>query len=194
MTKALDTLFVKDAAESAFTEFENFIKFRRPGDMSIKDYLIEFNLRLNKIKTHKMELPDGVVAYYLLDCANLTQEQASLCRATCSKLGYAEMKTQIERVSISPNTGTSTQTRSSLNSSLSRMLMIMNKTTMMIMIMRQMMLRRPTSLDPPLDQRHLLSALPHNRTAKRTHLMNLDTPPHVAIANPYSTRSTTTLN
>ena len=54
-----------------------------------------------------MELPDGVVAYYLLDCANLTQEQASLCRATCSKLGYTEMKTQIERVSISPNTGTS---------------------------------------------------------------------------------------
>ncbi len=55
---------------------------------------------LVKIKTHNMDLPDGVLAYYLLNCANMTDEQTSLCRATCTSLTYKDMKVQIERVSI----------------------------------------------------------------------------------------------
>jgi hypothetical protein len=101
ITTALDKLYVKDKSESAFVAFENFIKFKRSTNMSIKDFSIEFNLRLSKIKTHKMDLPDGVLAYYLLSSANLTEEQTSLCRATCAKLTYTDMKTQIERVSVS---------------------------------------------------------------------------------------------
>lgn len=108
ITHALDKLFEKDKAESAFASFENFIKFRRPSDMSIKDYMIEFNLRLNRIKDHNMDLPEGVLAYYLLNCGNLTEDQTSLCRATCTNLTYAEMKTQIERVSIKPTSDNAT--------------------------------------------------------------------------------------
>ena len=62
--------------------------------------MVEFNLRLCKIKSYNMNLPDNVLAYYLLDCVNLSDEQTSLCRATCAKLTYADMKTQIERVAI----------------------------------------------------------------------------------------------
>jgi hypothetical protein len=102
ITIALDKLYKKNKSESAFTAFENFIKFKRPNSMSIKDYCIEFNLRLCKIKGHSMELPDGVLAYYLLSCANLTEDQTSLCRATCVNLTYDDMKTQIERISV-PN-------------------------------------------------------------------------------------------
>ena len=98
--KALDNLYKRSDSESAFTAFENFIKFRRPSSMSIQDYIIEFNIKLGKIKSHDMELPDGVLAYYLLDCANLPEEQVSLCRATCDKLTYSNMKSQIERVVI----------------------------------------------------------------------------------------------
>lgn len=100
VTEALDKLFGKNKAESAFTSFENFIKFKRPMNMSIKDYTIEFNLKLKKVESHDMTLPSGVLAYYLLECANLSPEQTSLCRATCSKLTYHDMKEQIERVSL----------------------------------------------------------------------------------------------
>ena len=101
ITKALDKLYERNKSESAFAAFENFIHFKRPHTMSIKDYTIDFNLRLSKIKSHKMDLPDGVLAYYLLHCANLSVEQTSLCRATCSNLTYEDMKKQIERVSVS---------------------------------------------------------------------------------------------
>ena len=66
--------------------------------MSIQDYVVEFNLRLTRVKSHAIALPEEVLAYYLLTCANLTSEQSSLCRATCTTLTYDAMKTQIERV------------------------------------------------------------------------------------------------
>ena len=100
ITEALDKLYAQNKSESAFAAFDNFIKFKRPNNMQIKDYVIEFNLRLSKINSHDMKLPDGVLAYYLLECANLTTEQTSLCRATCQNLTYADMKAQIERVSV----------------------------------------------------------------------------------------------
>ena len=33
-----------------------------------------------------MELPDGVLAYALQTCANLTEDQSQICRATRSEL------------------------------------------------------------------------------------------------------------
>lgn len=98
---ALDGLYLKDKCESGFEAFDDFIKFRRPRDMSITDYLIEFNLRYNKIKCHEMKLPEGVLAYALLTCSNLPDEQSQICRATVSKLTFQDMKTQIEKVSMS---------------------------------------------------------------------------------------------
>ena len=103
ITNALDNLFDRNSTESAFASFDNFIKFKRPSSMSVKDYIIDFNLRKKRVESHKLTLPDGIVAYYLLDCANLPKDQAALCRATCSNLTYKDMKTQIERVTVRPN-------------------------------------------------------------------------------------------
>lgn len=98
---SLDNLFLKDKAESGFEAFDQFIKFRRPQSMSIKDYILEFNLKYNKIKCQNMKLPEGVLAYALLTCANLPSDQEQLCRATCSELTYQDMKRQIDRISLS---------------------------------------------------------------------------------------------
>lgn len=94
----LDTLFKKDETQSGFSAYETFINYKRSKSMTIEDYLIEFNLKYSKLKVNNMTLPDGVLAYYLLKCANLTEEQNNICRATCSDLKYANMKTMIERV------------------------------------------------------------------------------------------------
>ena len=99
--KCLDSLYLKDKTESAFEAFDSFIKFRRPKDMSIQKYLVEFNLKNKKLITHKMALPDGVLAYALLTCANLSKEQTQLCRATCDELKFDTMKKQIEKIAES---------------------------------------------------------------------------------------------
>ena len=46
--------------------YEKFEKFRRPETMSITDYIVEFERLYYKIKTHKMVLPDNVLAYRVL--------------------------------------------------------------------------------------------------------------------------------
>ena len=113
--ESLDKLLLKDDSESAFQAFDNFIKFRRPQSMAIDKFLGEFNLRYTKIKGHKMELPDGVLAYAVLTCANLPEDQSQICRATCSELTYKLMRKQIEKVTleplIKPNTDTATTTK-----------------------------------------------------------------------------------
>lgn len=97
----LDKLYEKDAAHSGYTAYENFTEFRRPANMSTEDYLIEFNIRYSKIKSLEMTLPDGVLAYYVLKCANLSEEQINICKATCDTLTYELMRKQIERVTSS---------------------------------------------------------------------------------------------
>ncbi len=100
ITDALDKLFLKDQSQAGFTAFDEFIKYRRPGDTNISEYLLEFNLKYGKIKCYDMTLPDGVLAYALLTCANLPADQEQICRATVTKLTYADMKLQIEKVVV----------------------------------------------------------------------------------------------
>ena len=103
--KALDKIYLKDKTESGFEAFDSFIKFRRPQTMSLSDYITDFNIKYSKLKCYEMSLPEGVLAYALLTCANLPPEQEQLCRATCKELTYKEMKQQIERTHASPKEG-----------------------------------------------------------------------------------------
>lgn len=95
---SLDAIFKKDETQTAFSAFDDFIKYRRSTHMKIGDYIAEFNLKYNKIKLNAMTLPEGVLAYTLLTCANLSDEQQQLCRATVANLTYIDMKKTIEKV------------------------------------------------------------------------------------------------
>ena len=105
ITKCLDELF-KDKSQSAFAAYDAFTSYRRSRDTSIQDYIVEFNLKY-KINIHHMKLPDAVLAYYLLKCANLSEEHSNICKATCSDLTYKNMRSQIEKVTadLSSTTG-----------------------------------------------------------------------------------------
>ena len=96
--KCLDELYLKDDDQSGYAAYDDFTNYRRPVNTSIQDYIVDFNIKYGKIKSFKMELPDSVLAYYLLKCANLTEEQKNICRATCTKLTCKDMRQQIEKV------------------------------------------------------------------------------------------------
>ena len=98
--RALDELYLKDASQAGFAAFDEFIQYRRPANVKISEYLLEFNLKYNKIKSQSMKLPEGVLAYTLLKCANLPVEQEQICRATVAELTYLEMKKTIEKVVV----------------------------------------------------------------------------------------------
>ena len=111
--KCLDKLLKKDDSETAFQAFDNFINFRRPKDMSIEKFLQEFSLRNTKIKAQKMTLPDGVLAYAVLKCCNLPEEQSQICRATVSDLTYDNMLAQIKKVALQTSTSSDSQASTS---------------------------------------------------------------------------------
>ena len=94
----LDAIFEKNKTISAFETYEAFECFKRSPDMSVSDFITEFEKRNNKIKAIKIELPDGVLAYRLLKSANLSQYNENLIKATITELKYDEMKEQMKKI------------------------------------------------------------------------------------------------
>ena len=97
---ALDKFYKKDSTKSAFAAFDDFIKYQRNPGMSLKDYLIDFNLKYHKMENADMTLPTGVLACMLLNCCNISNEKQEICRATCPELTYEKMKETIEKVGV----------------------------------------------------------------------------------------------
>ena len=50
----LDTLYLKDKTQSAFEAYDTFEKFRRPKEMSMSEYINEFERLKSKIESYKM--------------------------------------------------------------------------------------------------------------------------------------------
>ena len=94
----LDTLFLKDKTQSAFEAYDSFERFRRPKDMSMTDYINEFERLKAKIESYKSSLSTDVLAYRLLKSANLSETHEQLAKATISELTYECMKTQLKKI------------------------------------------------------------------------------------------------
>ena len=71
--------------------------------MSINDYVVKFEALHRDAKAHKMDIPDGVLAYRLLNNANLSEDKKQLIKATLTKMEYNEMKEKLKKVFTSSN-------------------------------------------------------------------------------------------
>ena len=60
--------------------------------MSMTDFVNGFERMHHKLKQHKMELPDGVLAYRLLKSAHLSEKHEQLARPTLTELTCDNMK------------------------------------------------------------------------------------------------------
>lgn len=96
LVQKLDSVFKKDDKESSFEAYREFENVSNEGT-NISDYVIEFEKRYNRIKKFNMELPDAVLAYKLLDRANLTRDDQKMVLACTPSLEYARMKEALKR-------------------------------------------------------------------------------------------------
>ena len=92
MLDKIKSIYAKDIHPLAYMAYDKFETFHRPVEMSIVDYLNEFERLYNQIKHYDMELPTGVLAYRVLKNANITHEKQQLVRATLTLLTYENMK------------------------------------------------------------------------------------------------------
>ena len=73
-----------------------FETFKRSPEISIVEYITEFERLYNIIQVHDMKYADGVLAYKLLINANISEEKQSMCRATMGKLTFENIKKQMK--------------------------------------------------------------------------------------------------
>ena len=92
----LDELHKKNDLLEKFTDLENFESFKRPAEMKIKDYMIEFGSRYNKLKRHKTELPKDLLGFKLLKSANVPEFKEESIKATITEIDYDSIKDKLK--------------------------------------------------------------------------------------------------
>lgn len=94
----LDGLYLRDKTQSAFEAYDAFEKFCRPSEMSISEYINQFERLKSKTESYKTQLSTDVLAYRLLKSANLSEAHEQLARATIPELTYEAMKNQLKKI------------------------------------------------------------------------------------------------
>ena len=88
---------MKDEGSPAYEAYKKIEKFARPHEISLSDYVIKLE-QLHKVaESHKMEVLDGVLAYRLLNNANLPGKKIQLIRASANKIKYKITKEHLTR-------------------------------------------------------------------------------------------------
>ena len=96
----LDTLFLGDDNLRIYRDLDVFEKFRRVNGMSMTDFILEFENLHNKIRSHEISYPDGILAYRLIKSANLSGYHEELLKATVAtgSWNYATVDDQLRKI------------------------------------------------------------------------------------------------
>ena len=70
----LTTVFDVNATNKAYVAFETWVALEtciRPDNVSVADFILDFERRYSKVNAQKMTIPNSVLACKLLHCCNL---------------------------------------------------------------------------------------------------------------------------
>ena len=68
--------------------FIKFIKFDKPEDLSMNEFISDFEHLYNKMKEHAMVLPNVLTFKLLLDSANLSEDDRKLAPTLATDLKF----------------------------------------------------------------------------------------------------------
>ena len=94
----LDGLFRKETVDLAYEAFSNFDKYRKTAEVSMSEFILEYERRYNQCKKYDMTLPDAVLSFRLLDNAGLSQKEKQLALTASSDLKFSSMKSALKRI------------------------------------------------------------------------------------------------
>lgn len=98
LIEQLDKVFLRDDKDKAYEAYKNFDTFSRTEDMSMTDFIVEFDKRYNKSKKYEMTLPEAVLAFKILDNAGLSSSEKQLALTASPDVKYASMKSALQRI------------------------------------------------------------------------------------------------
>lgn len=98
LLQKLDTVYLKEEKPRQYDAYTEFDNLKRDGNVSMLDYIIEFERIYNKMSKLKMKLPDAVLAFKLLETAGLTVKDKQLALTACADLTFSNMKSALKRI------------------------------------------------------------------------------------------------
>ena len=78
--------------------YSNFNVFVKKEEISMNDYILEFEHLYYKMAEHDMKLPDTILAFKLLDGAGLNEAQRQLALTLGNDLTFSSMKSALKRI------------------------------------------------------------------------------------------------
>ena len=112
----LDSVYMPNVVQTSYSAINDLFTYKCEKKVSIENFIMEFQIKVNKIKALGMILPDKVLGYTLMICANLSEEKLSLLKATCDDLSYKCVKNQLIKVGLG-NSNINASSTNSLNTS-----------------------------------------------------------------------------
>ena len=79
-------MHLKDKIELVYQAYDTFEKFKRPSEMSIAAFVVEFERLYCKAKACNMVWPNENLTYKFLRNANVSSSHTKLVRTTITKL------------------------------------------------------------------------------------------------------------
>ena len=107
----LDSIYQEDDALVTYRVYSKFEKFVRPEDMKLQSYISEFEKMVADLTKQKIILPDAVLAYRVLNSANMSKDKMELALATVKALTLKDMAQAIGKI-FSVQTSTSSSSSS----------------------------------------------------------------------------------
>ena len=94
----LDVVYLKDENTCAYVALKEFYEFKRASGENFSEFIVKYEHLYHKLTQYKMDLPEGVQAFFLLYAANMTEQNEKMARTTAGKLTYSDMKETIMRI------------------------------------------------------------------------------------------------
>ena len=87
----LDKIYEEDSALMSYRVYRKFVTYIRPEDMNLQDYMSEFEKLVADLRKIKLNFPEVVLAYSILNSANLPQDKVELALNTVKSMTYKNM-------------------------------------------------------------------------------------------------------
>ena len=99
ITKKLDSIYESD--NDLMDQFDQFYRFRRDKDQTMKEYIHFYESKVAKLKTGGLTIPDLILSYLIIEGAQLSDNDKRIAKATCNNKTMDDSKKALLRLTDS---------------------------------------------------------------------------------------------
>ena len=96
--QTLDNFYMGNETKNAFAAIDELLQYKCNRDDTMEQFIIQFQLIVNRVKASGTKLSEGILGYTLLSSANLSEEKQDMVKATCDVVTFRKVKAQLEKI------------------------------------------------------------------------------------------------